>query len=165
MAPEEKQSFWTTLPGILTGLAMLITAVTGLVVAFGWGESDTTESATAVEAAPSVEPSSSPGLEIIEMSSRSPDHVVLKNLGALTLDLSGYLLKEGKHECAIPAGKSLAPDETLTAYFFSEKNAADAASHEAVGDFVCSKTFGIGPQELVQVLTPGRVVISEKRAP
>ena len=30
--PEHRQSFWTTVPGILTGLAALITAVTGLVV-------------------------------------------------------------------------------------------------------------------------------------
>src|SRR6266852_663073 len=29
---EEKPSFWTTLPGILTGLAALITAVGGIVV-------------------------------------------------------------------------------------------------------------------------------------
>lgn len=32
-APEEKKSFWTTLPGILTAIAGLITAITGLVVA------------------------------------------------------------------------------------------------------------------------------------
>jgi len=30
--PYKKQSFWTTLPGILTGIAALLTAVTGLLV-------------------------------------------------------------------------------------------------------------------------------------
>ena len=34
MAESEKQSFWTTLPGILTGIAALLTAVTGLMIAF-----------------------------------------------------------------------------------------------------------------------------------
>ena len=29
---QPRQNFWTTVPGILTGLAALITAVTGLVV-------------------------------------------------------------------------------------------------------------------------------------
>src|SRR5690349_18577328 len=33
--PEKKQSFWTTMPGILTGLAALLTAATGLWVAIG----------------------------------------------------------------------------------------------------------------------------------
>jgi hypothetical protein len=33
--PEKKQNFWTTMPGILTGLAALLTAVTGLWVAIG----------------------------------------------------------------------------------------------------------------------------------
>jgi hypothetical protein len=31
--PTPKKSFWTTLPGIITGLAAIVTAVTGLVVA------------------------------------------------------------------------------------------------------------------------------------
>jgi hypothetical protein len=30
--PEKKQSFWTTMPGLLTGIAAVLTAVTGLVV-------------------------------------------------------------------------------------------------------------------------------------
>jgi hypothetical protein len=30
--PEKKQSFWTTLPGFLTGIAAVLTAVTGLLV-------------------------------------------------------------------------------------------------------------------------------------
>ena len=30
--PDKKQSFWTTLPGVLTGVAALLTAVTGLLV-------------------------------------------------------------------------------------------------------------------------------------
>ncbi len=33
-APENKQSFWTTLPGILTGVASLITAIVGLLSLF-----------------------------------------------------------------------------------------------------------------------------------
>jgi hypothetical protein len=31
--PEKKQSFWTTMPGMLTGIAAVLTAVTGLLVA------------------------------------------------------------------------------------------------------------------------------------
>jgi hypothetical protein len=30
--PDEKQNFWTTMPGLLTGIAALLTAVTGLLV-------------------------------------------------------------------------------------------------------------------------------------
>jgi hypothetical protein len=30
--PEKKQSFWTTMPGLLTGIAAVLTAVTGLLV-------------------------------------------------------------------------------------------------------------------------------------
>src|SRR5258705_13706889 len=30
--PEKKQNFWTTLPGVLTGIAAVLTAVTGLLV-------------------------------------------------------------------------------------------------------------------------------------
>jgi hypothetical protein len=33
MKKQEKQSFWTTVPGILTGVGALITAVAGLIVA------------------------------------------------------------------------------------------------------------------------------------
>lgn len=32
--PDKKQSFWMTLPGFLTGMAALLTAVTGLLVVF-----------------------------------------------------------------------------------------------------------------------------------
>ena len=35
---EDKKSFWTTLPGILTGFAAVISAVTGLVVALHGGD-------------------------------------------------------------------------------------------------------------------------------
>jgi hypothetical protein len=31
--PEKKQNFWTTMPGMLTGIATVLTAVTGLLVA------------------------------------------------------------------------------------------------------------------------------------
>lgn len=171
MAPEEKPSFWTTLPGILTAAGTLITAVTGLIVALNWGGPPANKPTPAVVPAPvptatrPAETPPGPALEIVGMSSRNPDHLVLKNVGATRLDVSGYLFKEGKHECAIPADTSIAAGETFTAYFFSEKNAGDAESREAEGDFVCSKTFGIGPQELIQVLTPGRELVVEKRAP
>ena len=32
--PEERRSFWTTLPGLLTGLAALITAIAGVIAIF-----------------------------------------------------------------------------------------------------------------------------------
>lgn len=37
--PEEEKNFWKTLPGIITGIAALVTAATGLLIAFnqtGW---------------------------------------------------------------------------------------------------------------------------------
>jgi len=33
--PEEEKSFWKTVPGIITGIAALITAITGLLIAAG----------------------------------------------------------------------------------------------------------------------------------
>lgn len=38
---EAKQSFWSTIPGILTGVAALLTAVTGLFLAFNHQQSST----------------------------------------------------------------------------------------------------------------------------
>jgi hypothetical protein len=39
--PEGKQSFWSTIPGILTGIAALLTAITGLFLAFNHQQSPT----------------------------------------------------------------------------------------------------------------------------
>ncbi len=47
--PGKKQSFWTTLPGVLTGIAALLTAVTGfLVVVYPHGFAGGKESPPAV---------------------------------------------------------------------------------------------------------------------
>jgi hypothetical protein len=54
--PDKKQSFWTTLPGLLTGIAALLTAMTGLlVVVHPHGASGPKDGAPAVGSA-SVEP-------------------------------------------------------------------------------------------------------------
>ena len=49
---EKKQSFWTTMPGILTGLAALLTAATGLWVAIGPHDKSVSEGHSASVSAP-----------------------------------------------------------------------------------------------------------------
>lgn len=56
--PEKKENFWTTLPGILTGIAALLTAFTGFWVATGpHGNAPRAESVAVTD---STEPSSKP---------------------------------------------------------------------------------------------------------
>src|SRR5579871_899831 len=55
-----RQSWWQTLPGILTGVAALITAVTGLIVAFNHSSTRSESGATSVQGNSSAaQPSSS----------------------------------------------------------------------------------------------------------
>ncbi|MGK7877008.1 MAG: M15 family metallopeptidase [Xenococcaceae cyanobacterium] len=53
---ENKKNFWTTFPGILTGIAAVITAVTSLIIAFKPSE----ESSTPRWPSPTVSPKTSP---------------------------------------------------------------------------------------------------------
>lgn len=146
---EDKRSFWVTIPGILTGIAGVITAITGLVVVIKQINPDGPESST---------------IEIVAISSHSPDHVVLENTTDAMQDISGFLLKEGGNECSIPLGTELAPSESFTAYFFSPRNAGDAVAHERQNHFVCTKAFGISSGETIEVLTPGRKPVTKKTA-
>ena len=43
---DQQQGFWTSLPGMLTGLATVITAVTGLFIAINGGDSETLKKIT-----------------------------------------------------------------------------------------------------------------------
>lgn len=156
---KEGGSFWSTLPGILTGIAGVIAAITGLVVAIGPGDKQPSP-----EVPPPIVAAPAAPIEIVGISSHNPDHVILKNTTAETQDISGFLLKEGGNECSIPQRTKLAPSDTFTAYFFSRKNAKDAASYEREGHFVCSKTFGISSGESIEVLRPSREPVTEKKA-
>jgi len=58
---EKKESFWTTLPGMLTGLAALVTAVTGLWLAIPHGSTPKPDAAAAITAGTSAsEPPAKP---------------------------------------------------------------------------------------------------------
>ena len=53
---DSKRSFWTTLPGILTGLAALVTAIGGLVVALNSsGEGENGEAPVSTQSKTDVE--------------------------------------------------------------------------------------------------------------
>ncbi len=58
----DRQNFWTTVPGILTGIAAVLTAVTGLVIGLRSGTADTARepSSQTTPAAPSGEASPAP---------------------------------------------------------------------------------------------------------
>lgn len=60
--PEKKQSFWTTMPGILTGMAALLTAATGLWVAIAPHDKPRSDGRSAAVSAPmqASAPSSAP---------------------------------------------------------------------------------------------------------
>jgi hypothetical protein len=58
---EKKQSFWTTMPGILTGLAALLTAATGLWVAIGPHDKPAEDEHPTAVTAPTPLQSSAPG--------------------------------------------------------------------------------------------------------
>lgn len=58
---EKKQNFWTTMPGILTGLAALLTAATGLWVAIGPHDKPAANEHPAAVTAPTPLQSSAPG--------------------------------------------------------------------------------------------------------
>ena len=79
-----RQSWWQNLPGILTGVAALITAVTGLIVAFNHSGSRTepavssstsdrrdVRSTSAADSRPSSGPNGSPGTRTIPLPSVS----------------------------------------------------------------------------------------------
>lgn len=65
--PPSAPSWWQTLPGILTGVAALITAVTGLLVAFNHGGSRTENGTPSSQSVPGPAPTGS------RVESRSPD--------------------------------------------------------------------------------------------
>ena len=67
---EKKQNFWTTMPGILTGLAALLTAATGLWVAMGPHDKPTPDEHPAAVSAPMQ--ASAPGAAQSAAAQQSP---------------------------------------------------------------------------------------------
>jgi len=62
---DNTKSFWTTLPGILTGVAALLTAVGGLLTAIDWqGNDDGSEQDNLIPEPVMVEPSIDEPLKI-----------------------------------------------------------------------------------------------------
>jgi hypothetical protein len=79
--PSEKKSFWTTLPGILTGIAAVLTALGALIAALG--------SAGLVSRPESTPPAPPPVVEtapaVTTTGDRSP--VVTGTTGDVTIDI------------------------------------------------------------------------------
>ena len=100
--PENKQSFWTTIPGILTGLAAVLTAGTGLFLALNHPRNAASEiDHSPPSAVSSVAPSSSPMPAANPVSSTaaaaSKDGVTLTSRGG---EVTHLLTKSFRHGVA-----------------------------------------------------------------
>lgn len=67
MDDDGTKGFWTTIPGILTGVAAVVTALTGLVVAIRGGAPAPAPSARAVAAAPAA-----PAASVVTVAATTP---------------------------------------------------------------------------------------------
>ena len=82
-------SWWTTLPGILTGLAAVITAVTGLIVAYNHMNPPAPEETATPATASSVESSSAKGAA----SSGKAVGIALPDLSEIKLDSGDTVIR------------------------------------------------------------------------
>ena len=82
--PQTGSSWWQTMPGILTGLAAIITAATGLIVAFNH-TSSRSESAPAATTSPSSSSSSSPATPVSSSSAAPAAAATSRTSGAVPL--------------------------------------------------------------------------------
>jgi len=109
---SEKKSFWVTLPGILTGIAAIITAVAGLLLILhqvGFFEKDDIETVEAPK---------------IELFSASPARVNRGEFSTLSWhvsDATNVTLDSGIGGVPLAGSKSVAPSKSTT-YTLSAKN-------------------------------------------
>ncbi|HEX4953958.1 MAG TPA: SPOR domain-containing protein [Thermoanaerobaculia bacterium] len=142
--PEESKGFWTTLPGVLTGFAAVIGAVTGLYVAMKpqTGPAQVTESSSVPTSGPAVTPTTRPRFHLIVGSSPTrgdavaqarklradghPSEVILSTTGVYAVTLGSYptqreatsVLKRAKQSDDAPADAYVLPPERWKATVF-----------------------------------------------
>ena len=151
MSDDKKgKSFWTSLPGILTGVAALIAAVTGLYIAIGAPRSDNGEPPKP--------------LRIAEVNSRNPDYVEIRNSSAEPKDVSGFKITVGNEPWYLPQETVLVADGRLRVYFFSKENRETAASYQARGELVAID-IGIKSGERVILTSASGALVDETNAP
>ncbi len=126
---DKKQSFWTTLPGILTGIAALLTALTGLlVIAYPHGFTGAKEnpatvvgsSAGDVGAAPAAGTGSSPTLPPASPAQKKQATVLVtaKDNTATRLFLKNFKHNYFDEAIELKSGQSIAFDKIKSIDFF-----------------------------------------------
>ena len=73
---SQQQGFWSSIPGILTGLAAIITAVAGLIIAINGGDSEALKKVA-------VDENTEPSTAYVEAINTEPEVVVDLSLDAL----------------------------------------------------------------------------------
>jgi hypothetical protein len=115
---DKKQSFWTTMPGILTGIAALLTALTGFFVAVyphgSSGSSDHPTSAPATASAPPAAPVAQTPKGAVTVTSRD---------GEVTrLSLKSFQHNYTEKTIELTSGQTISFDRIKSIDFFSVDN-------------------------------------------
>jgi len=127
--PYKKQSFWTTLPGILTGIAALLTAVTGLLVityphGFAGGK-ESTPSAVGSYAGAGVAPAAGGGFSPASAPSATPQRqeatvlVTAKDGTATRLFLKNFKHNYYDEAIELKSGQSISFDKIKSIDFLT----------------------------------------------
>ena len=81
---DQQQRFWSSIPGMLTGLAAVITAVAGLIIAINGGDSEVLKKVTKDE-------NTEPSTPYVEVINTEPAAVVDSSPGSTTITLDALV--------------------------------------------------------------------------
>ena len=81
---DQQQGFWSSIPGILTGLAAVITAVAGLIIAVNGDDPETLKKVTKDE-------NTEPSTPYVEVINAEPAAVVGSSPGSTTITLDALV--------------------------------------------------------------------------
>jgi hypothetical protein len=125
--PDNSKSFWTTLPGILTGLAALLTAVGGLLTAFDWqGDNDGSDPDNSIQQPLMADPSKD---EPLKINSFGLDYSTIlqgdsSNLSWAVSGAKKANILPGRHQVASQGFLLVSPEKT-TEYSLTAMNGTD----------------------------------------
>ena len=137
--PNERQSFWTTLPGILTGLAALLTAGTGLFLALNHprdaaSHTDRPTPPAVSSAAPvsTLEPAASPGTATPNAAKES---VIVTSRNGEVTRLAGKTFRHsvGGKSIELTSGQTV-PFEKIRSIDFENVSNSEAPVHVTLTD-------------------------------
>jgi hypothetical protein len=135
--PKERQSFWTTLPGILTGLAALLTAGTGLFLALNHprdaASRPTPPAVSSAVPVSTLEPAANPGTVTPAAAAKESVIVTSRNGEVTHLAVKTFRHSVGGKSIELTSGQTV-PFEKIRSIDFENVSNSEAPVHVTLTD-------------------------------